>query len=345
MHLGAWPLELGGWTHNSHTLTRRLLCHLLVFCVAYTSAPAFLGKFPFVCSCFRYACFPPIVCIATLNIHSLMSSNEVLPTAVWNIRVQGLMCTRTQYQLGIVGFRTACSSIALLLGSTLSCGTLALATYSCTPLALPLRHMLFWGPTTMPPVLLSPRQQRCAFVQSFGGYFPYSFMPPLQDCLSPCIGSRCLHVFLVCLRLGVLSSFHGGMLLPHWRSTYIETMVTAISWAFSAVTIRQQWVAMLGSIGLSMSISMAMLNMRQPVSYGAWHKFPGLDKPSRILTQGAGWLWCPSRGQYPRAVKNPLNPPPPPTAPFLNLALGVLSRISDFREHPPPPSLAFSLVT
>ena len=39
----------------------------------------------------------------------------------------------------------------------------------------------------------------------------------------------------------------------------------------------------------------------------------------------------------PAATKNPLNPPPP-NPPFLNLALGVfLSRISDFREPPPPP--------
>ena len=45
-------------------------------------------------------------------------------------RVQGLVCTRTQYQLGIVGCRTAWSSISMLLGTTLTCGTLALTTYS-----------------------------------------------------------------------------------------------------------------------------------------------------------------------------------------------------------------------
>ena len=50
--------------------------------------------------------------------------------AVGNARVQGLVCTRTQYELLIVGCRTACSSIALLLGSGLSSGTLALTAYS-----------------------------------------------------------------------------------------------------------------------------------------------------------------------------------------------------------------------
>ena len=35
---------------------------------------------------------------------------------------------------------------------------------------------------------------------------------------------------------------------------------------------------------LSISISMAMMNMCQPISCGVWHKLPGLDKPPRILT-------------------------------------------------------------
>ena len=52
---------------------------------------------------------------------------------------------------------------------------------------------------------------------------------------------------------------------------------------------------------------------------------------------GVGGPGCPSRGQYPRAAKNPLKPPLPKPPLFLNLALGgFLSRISDFREPPPP---------
>ena len=52
---------------------------------------------------------------------------------------------------------------------------------------------------------------------------------------------------------------------------------------------------------------------------------------------GFGGPGYPSRGQYPRAAKNPLKTPPPQTPPpFLNLALGgFLSMISDFRESPP----------
>ena len=38
----------------------------------------------------------------------------------------------------------------------------------------------------------------------------------------------------------------------------------------------------------------------------------------------------------PAQRKTPLNPPPPKPPPFLNLAMGVLSMISDFRESPPP---------
>ena len=34
MHPGAWPLELGRWIQNPHTLTERLLCRLLIYCVA-----------------------------------------------------------------------------------------------------------------------------------------------------------------------------------------------------------------------------------------------------------------------------------------------------------------------
>ena len=41
-----------------------------------------------------------------------------------------VVCTRTQYELGIVQCRTAYSSIARLLGTTLIWGTLALTTYS-----------------------------------------------------------------------------------------------------------------------------------------------------------------------------------------------------------------------
>ena len=33
---------------------------------------------------------------------------------------------------------------------------------------------------------------------------------------------------------------------------------------------------------LSMSISTAMLNMRQPIGCGEWHKLPGLAKPPRM---------------------------------------------------------------
>ena len=59
-----------------------------------------------------------------------MLRDELLPTSLGNTRVQGLVCTRTQYQLRIVGCKTLWSSIALLLGSTLSCGMLALTAYS-----------------------------------------------------------------------------------------------------------------------------------------------------------------------------------------------------------------------
>ena len=43
------------------------------------------------------------------------------------------------------------------------------------------------------------------------------------------------------------------------------------------------------------------------------------------------------RGQYPRAAKNPLKPPPPKTLPFFKfISWGGLSMISDFRESRPP---------
>ena len=41
---------------------------------------------------------------------------------------------------------------------------------------------------------------------------------------------------------------------------------------------------------------------------------------------------CPSRGQYPRAAKNSLTPPP-----SLNLALGAFRQDIRFPRTPPPP--------
>ena len=70
--------------------------------------------------------FIQLLSITARKVHYLMSRDDLLPTAVGKMRVQGLVCTRTQYHLGIVGSKTACSSIAVLLGTTLTCGTLAL---------------------------------------------------------------------------------------------------------------------------------------------------------------------------------------------------------------------------
>ena len=77
-----------------------------------------------------FPCFIQLLSITALKVHYVMLRDELLPTAVGKTRVQGLVCTRTQYQWGIVGCRTACSSIAMLLGTTLTCGTLALIAYS-----------------------------------------------------------------------------------------------------------------------------------------------------------------------------------------------------------------------
>ena len=51
---------------------------------------------------------------------------------------------------------------------------------------------------------------------------------------------------------------------------------------------------------------------------------------------GVGGPGCPSRGQYPRAAKTHLKPPPKPPLFFKFGSGGGLSRISDFREPPPP---------
>ena len=77
-----------------------------------------------------FPCFIQLLSITALKVHYLMSRDELLPTAVGKTRVQGLVCTSTQYQLGIVGCRRACSSIAMLLGTTLTCGSLAMTAYS-----------------------------------------------------------------------------------------------------------------------------------------------------------------------------------------------------------------------
>ena len=57
-----------------------------------------------------------------------------------------------------------------------------------------------------------------------------------------------------------------------------------------------------------------------------------------LIGGGFGGPGCPSRGQFPRAAKNPLKPPPPPKAPpFLNLAVGGFRAGYPISENPPPP--------
>ena len=52
-----------------------------------------------------------------------------------------------------------------------------------------------------------------------------------------------------------------------------------------------------------------------------------------------GGLGCPSRGQYPRAAKNPLNPPPQPPRFKFGSRGGVLKQDIRFPRTPPPPAL------
>ena len=54
---------------------------------------------------------------------------------------------------------------------------------------------------------------------------------------------------------------------------------------------------------------------------------------------GFGGPGCPSRGQYPRAVKNPLKPPPQPPPLFKFGSKGGFKQDIRFPKPPPPPPL------
>ena len=150
-----------------------------------------------------------------------MSRDELLPTAVGKTRVQGLVCPRTQYQLGIVGCRTACSSISMLLGTTLACGTLALTSYSVlyATCVATTAHAIFGADNNATGATFSEAAEALQLsnhleVASLAFLISSTTQPFFTMHSIRCsFVSRRLYVFLVCLRLGLLSYFHGKMLL------------------------------------------------------------------------------------------------------------------------------------
>ena len=114
----------------------------------------------------------------------------------------------------------------MLLGTTLTCGTLALTAYSVlyATCVATTAHAIFGADNNAKGATFSEAAQALQLSNHLEVASLASLFPQLQLQLQPfftmhwiccSFASRRFHVFLVCLRLGLLSSFHGKILLLH----------------------------------------------------------------------------------------------------------------------------------
>ena len=150
----------------------------------------FAALFATLCA-IPFPCYIRLPSLTALKVHFLMSRDELLPTAVGKTRVQGLVCTRTQYQLGIVVCRTACSSISMLLGTTLACGTLALTAYSVlyASCVATTAHAIFGADNNATGATFSEAAEALQLSNHLEVASLASLFPRPHSHLSPCIGS------------------------------------------------------------------------------------------------------------------------------------------------------------
>ena len=170
-----------------------------------------------------FPCFIQLLSITTLQVHDLMSRDELVPTAVGKTQVQGLVSSRVEYQLGIVGCRMAYSSFAMLLGTTLTRGTWRLTTYpvlyaTCVATTA---HAIFGADNNANGATFAEASEALQLFNHLEVASLASLFPRPHNRCSPCIGSvapLCRGVslcFLCASHWGYYSSYHGRTFLRH----------------------------------------------------------------------------------------------------------------------------------